>query len=160
MTTTLLHTPFQLGYVTNDLEAAITQMHQQLGVGEFIKLPDFDEGPAIAIAYAGDMMIELIEPRTPHDGLYSAWIEGASPATIRLHHVGILADSPESLAKIREGHVAQGHAIAAEGEQPGFVGFLYVDTTAKLGHYLEYVYPDKGAQDLFASVPGSTFRTA
>lgn len=163
MTVPLLASPFQLGYVTTDLEAAIARMTDRFGAGEFVTLPDQDDtAPRIAIGYAGTMMIELIQPRTTSGDLYSDWLTTSvsgdpGEVVVRLHHVGMLVDTTEELAALRARHVELGDRIAAEGDTPGFVGFLYADTVAELGHYLEYVRPDTGVRELFATVPGSTF---
>jgi hypothetical protein len=46
-----------------------------------------------------------------------------------------------------------------EDDLPGFMAHLYADTTADLGHYLEYIRLYDGGRTMFASVPDSPFAT-
>jgi Glyoxalase/Bleomycin resistance protein/Dioxygenase superfamily len=154
----LLNGVFQLAYVTNDLDEAAACLRGRYGTGEFAFFRDLPGSVMeIGLAYAGDMMVELIEPKTGAPELYSRWIENREGLVVRHHHYGMLIDSADEWEAMRSAYVARGTEIALEGDVPEFLAYLYADTTADLGHYLEYVRLYGGGRAMFASVPGSPF---
>jgi hypothetical protein len=156
----LLSGLFQLAYVTNNLEAAAARFRDQYGTGEFLFMRDLPGPIALALAYAGDTMIELIEPGPGGPPLYSDWIAGMEGVALRHHHCGFLIDGDSEWTAVRSRFVEQGNVIPMEGQMPGALDYLYADTTADLGHYLEYIRLYEGGRQLFASVPGSPFAKA
>lgn len=157
MTIAQLDSVFQIAYATNDLENAMRLFRDRFGTGRFTMLDVPADVMRIGLAYAGRMMIELIQP-VNDGGLYSNWIAGTEGFALRHHHFGILADSKAQLTAIRQAHIDAGTTIATEGSMPGALDFLYVDTTADLGHYLEYVRLDPAGVAIFAQIEGSLFK--
>lgn len=153
-----LNNVFQIAYATGDAERAAALIKDRFGTGPFLIMDPPGGMMRIALAYAGSTMYELIQPLDDTSGLYANWIKGIDGFALRHHHLGMLVDTAEDLAAIRAAHVAAGSAIATEGAIPGALDFLYVDTTAVLGHYLEYVRLDDGGRAMFAQVEGSPFR--
>lgn len=154
-----LNNIFQIAYATNDVERAAAVFKNRFGTGAF-SVFDFDGVMKLRLAFAGQVMIELIQPINDPTGLYTGWIAGSEAFALRHHHFGVLVNSKDELAAIRAAHVDSGTAVAAEGSMPGSLDFLYVDTTVQLGHYLEYVHLDAAGRAMFASVEGSIFKGA
>lgn len=155
----LLNNMFQTAYVTNDVEQAAALFKDRFGTGAF-SIIDFDGVMRIGLAFAGQNMIELVQPISDPAGLYSNWIPADQGFAVRHHHIGLLVDSTEEMAAIRAAHVEAGTAVAIEGALPGSLDFLYMDTAAQLGHYLEYVRLEEGGRAMFAAVEGSIFKSS
>jgi catechol 2,3-dioxygenase-like lactoylglutathione lyase family enzyme len=89
----------QIAYMVPDLHAAIDWWTQVMGVGPFFIFPAFDvakgdyRGQAhiaefgAAIAYSGDLMVELIEPRGP-----SIFQEFLADGKTGVHHLCVFTD--------------------------------------------------------------------
>ena len=156
----LLESIFQTAYVTNDLDHAAAVFAERYGVGEFYFMRDIQNGDwsmSIALAYAGTMNVELIQPGAVGHPLYADWIAGAKDFTLRHHHYGILVDDKAAWDLRRDRFGVLGCGIPMEGEIPDFMAYLYADTTADLGHYVEYIRLFDGGRQMFAAVPGSPF---
>lgn len=155
-----LNNVFQIAYATNDVEQAATLLRERFGTGAVTILDPPGDLMRIGLAFAGRTMFELIQPINDPVGLYSNWIAHIEGFALRHHHLGILVESREQLASIRQAHVDNGTAVATEGSLPDALDFLYVDTTPQLGHYLEYVRLDAGGRAMFANIEGSIFEAA
>ncbi len=156
--TPLMKNVFQLAYVTSDLDAAAAVFRDSYGAGEFLFMRDLPGATTdIALAYAGDMMIELLQPVGGVADFYSTWIKGMNGLALRHHHYGMLVDTKAELAEIKSAYSNRKVGFPLEGEMPGALDYLYADTTAELGHYLEYIRLDEGGRQMFAGVPGSPF---
>jgi catechol 2,3-dioxygenase-like lactoylglutathione lyase family enzyme len=129
---------FQICYVVEDMEAAISHWTRTMGVGPFVRFPvplqaewlevrgqrvsPTDNGVfgGVSLAYSGDTMIELIQPGTdpsPYREFLDAGRQGA-------HHLGTYADDYDAqLAAAR----AAGISVAMEGVLP-LSRFAYLDT--------------------------------
>ena len=98
---------------------------------------------ALAMAYAGHMLVELI---APHDDRPAVYQEAIERKGYSFHHfgVGTLAYDAD-LARHRE----EGHELAFETWVPtgGRVG--YVDTTAELPGYVELIEMDPATDAAF-----------
>lgn len=149
---------FQIAYVTNDIEHGCTLFKDRFGTANFTIMEPPGGFMRIALAFAGEKMIELIQPLNDLTGLYADWIAGAAEFVVRHHHFGLLADSREELAAIRAAHVEAGAALSLEGTMEGVLDYLYVDTTPQLGHYLEYIRLEAGGLAMFAGLEGSIFK--
>ncbi|MFC4294993.1 VOC family protein [Novosphingobium tardum] len=158
MTPPLLDRIFQIAYVTNDVAQAEALFREGFGTGSFTRMDPPGGFMRISLAFAQQTMIELIEPIGDTVELYAKWIAGREGFVVRHHHFGMLVDSKAELAAIRAAHVENGTAVAMEGEMPGALDYLYVDTTPALGHFLEYIRLEEGGRAMFAAVEGSTFQ--
>lgn len=135
---------FQIAYVTTDLERAMRTFDEQYGVKHYFELRDvaYDESTrvSIATAYAGDVMIELIEPKGTGDSIYELLLPNDGDFAIRHHHMGHLFQREEDLRQAVQLATRKGQAIAYEGGMEGVLKAVYIDTRDVLGHYLEYIH--------------------
>lgn len=147
---------FQQAYITNDLDRALKFYHDALGVKEFLT---FDTTPyakdrpnLVALARAGGVMIELIQPIAEPAPLYADHYprEGFG---IRFHHFGYLSDKLEHW----RGAIAQceaiGFAMASISDANSFVEFAYFDARPQLGHFLELVFAHPEGEAFLKRVP-------
>ena len=144
-----LEKPYQVSYVTADLEAAMALFREQYGVARFRVLSD-GSGPGmrawtpagegemrvrVAVARLGDMVLELMEPVDGLVDIYRDFLVPGQP--VRLHHLAMMCDD---IDRVRAESEAMGRPVALAGESGG-LRLIYVDARASLGHYLEYVQP-------------------
>ena len=152
--------PFQLGYVTADLEAAVAAMRAEQGVelANFgVVTLDLIDGDHIdikvALGYARDVMIELIEP-VGDIPLYAGHLPDRSGPS-RLHHIGYSVEDADELNDVVAAHRRLGHEVALNARL-GDARYTYVDTLAKLGHFQEYLLVDSAGRAWQESLPRNT----
>lgn len=146
----------QIAYMVPDLHAAIDWWTQVMGVGPFFIFPPFDvtkgdyRGQAhiaefgAAIAYSGDLMVELIEPRGP-----SIFQEFLADGKTGVHHLCVFADDlaeAERWATQRGGRRLQG-ASFADGSA---LAYYAMDAGEKV--ILEIAQLTPAVQGLFAAI--------
>ena len=166
MTTGLLSGFFQHAYVTNDMARARQQFADRWGIPQFM---EFESQLAlttargveaahlkIALAFVGDLQVELIEPVAgPGTAIYRQVLPDSGYRVV-WHHFGYrLPRRPGAWEQFRAGVGGPRYPIAIEGHiqaEYGEVRFAYLDTYAELGHYSEYVW---SSFDIDAAVPRS-----
>ena len=143
---TLFGSVFQNGYVVRDLAAAVRHWTEVLGVGPFflidrIPIPSFryrGEPSAavvsVALAFSGDLEIELIEPHGDAPSMYRDFFAAGREG---LHHLGYLvADFDDTVARAR----AAGLVIGQEGRGLSSGSrFVYFDTETHPGSVVELI---------------------
>jgi catechol 2,3-dioxygenase-like lactoylglutathione lyase family enzyme len=147
----------QLAFVPEDFDAAVRHWTEVMGVGPFFLIEGIhldgmkyrgaptDAVFDLALAYWGDMQIELIRPRDEHPSIY----RGEYGATGNgLHHVCILADD---MAEAREVCEAQGAEVVIEGTF-GTSQVIYVDAGGGPGTLVEILQQAKDGPDLFGMI--------
>ena len=142
----VLGPPYQLAYVTADLTLAIEAL-AGLGVTSFERIDDVvltsEAGASatisMALAWAGDAMVELIEPRGGDDGVFRDGLPAAD-GTARFHHLCYRMATPEDLDAMRARLEAAGVAVLFPCDNPGRSRFFYADLRPALGHLVEYLY--------------------
>ena len=159
----------QLAYVTEDLESAVDYFESTLGTVKArttlksslggIVVVDGETAEEwvidVAMVNAGATNFEIIRPVSGSVDLYRAAIRPDAPATF--HHVGYrIPDFDEATAIVE----ASGRTWAQYGEMAGALRFGYVDLTADLGHYVEFMDLDEGGEQLFASLEARSNRTS
>lgn len=155
----LIANAWQIAYVTNDLDRAVTLLRDDYGAGEFLVMRQLPGAMTdIALAWCGETMIELLYPLAAEGDFYSDHIAGAQGFALRHHHMGMLVEGREEMGRIRARHVQLGHDIPFEGENSGAIQYLYADCRPTLGHYLEYIRLEEEGRALFAAVSGSPIR--
>lgn len=102
--------------------------------------------PAVAIAYWGEMQIELV---TQHNDASSIYTEFAARGQSGLHHVGVMTDSlSEHLERLRP--------LGIEPVQWGSTAtgfrFAYVNTDAHPGAMIELVERTSAVEKFFGMV--------
>jgi hypothetical protein len=133
----------QNGYVVRDIEAAMRHWTQVLGVGPFSYLPhrrpeDFvyrgrPSTPecSIAIAFAGDLQIELIQVHSDTPNLWQDFLDAGREG---LQHVSAWTDDFDAAF---DRIIAAGHCCAQQGTIGGGIRFAYFDTEAHPGTVFE-----------------------
>ena len=146
----------QLAYVPDDFDAAVKHWTETMGVGPFFLMEGIHlegmkyKGEAtdavfdLALAYWGDLQIELIRPRDNHPSIYT----GEYGAVDGLHHVCILVDDIDDAYRVC---AAQGAEIVIEGSL-GDSRVIYVDPGQGPGSLVEILQQGEGGPGLFAMI--------
>lgn len=146
----------QLAFVPSDFDAAVTYWTRTMGVGPFhlienIHLDDMrylgeptDARFSLALAYWGDLQIELIRPENDAPSIYT----GPYGVRDRLHHVCLLVDDLDAAYRLC---AATGARLALEGRF-GSSRVLYADPGAGPGHLVEVLQRATEGPDLFALI--------
>ena len=149
----------QIAFVPTDFDAAVRYWTGTMGVGPFylmenIQLADMrylgepsDCLFSIAIAYWGDMQVELIRQENDAPSIYRGQ-EGAA-----LHHTCVLTDDIEKARRIAE---ASGAKILVEGKVAPDGAVLYVDTGGGPGSIVEILQMSSGSEGLFAMIKSAS----
>jgi methylmalonyl-CoA/ethylmalonyl-CoA epimerase len=147
----------QLAYLPSDFDAALAYWTRTMGVGPFYLMENVALGGmkyrgaptgsifSIAIAYWGDIQIELVRAENDEPGLYN----GPYGVKDRLHHVCIFV---ESIAQARAAAAAAGAEILVEGSVGNDGGVIYVDAGGGPGHVIELLQNMTGADTIFQMI--------
>ncbi|BEV00989.1 VOC family protein [Novosphingobium olei] len=152
----------QLAYLPSDFDATLKYWTQTMGVGPFflmenIQLTDCkykgvptDAMFSIAIAYWGDVQIELIRPENREPSIYT----GEYAVTDQLHHICIFVDS---IAEARAACAEAGAEVLVEGKVGDDGEVIYVDPGARdggggPGHVIELLQNTAAAPGLFQMI--------
>lgn len=150
----------QLAFVPSDFDGAIRHWTQVMGVGPFYLIENIhldgmkyrgqptDAVFTLALAYWGDIQIELIRPENDAPSIYS----GEYAATEGMHHVCILVDD---IAEARRICAQQGAEVVIEGKF-GTSEVIYVDPGEGTGHLVEILQQAKDGPDLFAIIKAAS----
>lgn len=152
-----LRDPFHLGYVVLDLEPVMAGFRERFGVADWkiLPLPEGAPASAIAFAYVGGRMIELValDLRQELLAIHRDFLPTA-PGEARLNHVCYMLESEAELRAVLAGNEAAGVATAwLEPFGDIFSLYYYADTTAQLGHFTEFVCLGPAGRDFLASIP-------
>jgi len=159
MTTPTDNVVLQNAWIVSDIETSARQWSAAMNIGPFyiadytsemFETLEYRGKPGklqmkTAIAYAGDVQIELVEPT----GVYPcAYFDTIAEGTSGFHHLCYWSDDLDSdLAHYQ----AQGFEIANLGKMSGGPRFAYVDASKSLGHMIELLERAKGIEQLFNS---------
>ncbi|NWK98737.1 hypothetical protein DM806_24360 [Sphingobium lactosutens] len=147
----------QIAYVPEDFDAAIRFWTQTMGVGPFYLQPNLsiptlryrgeptDAVFSVAIAYWGDIQIELIVQHNEAPSIYRDWREAGLKG---VHHICIMVEDIEEARRVAE---EAGMIVAQEIVAEGW-GVLYVDTGGGPGTMTEIVQPNPGMLGRFARI--------
>ena len=147
----------QLAYLPGDFDAAVRYWTETMGVGPFYVRENVALGDckykgkptgavfSIAIAYWGDVQIELIRPENKEPGIYT----GEYAVTDTLHHVCIFVDS---IVEARKAVAAAGAEILVEGTVGEDGAVIYVDAGGGPGHVIELLQNMTGADAIFQMI--------
>jgi hypothetical protein len=136
---------YQNGYVTRNLDKAMEVFKRQYGVENFF----VHEGPTpiktpagetfmdmrIAMGWVGHLQYELIQPVSGYVDCYREALPDDD--SVRFHHICMRVPNWEAF---RNEVDQKGLKVVHEGGMPGKLQFIYLDTRATLGHYLEYTW--------------------
>jgi len=145
----------QMAYLPEDFDAAIRYWTETVGVGPFFLLENIRIGEmryrgqptdavfSVAIAYWGDIQIELVRPENDAPSIYN----GDYAVKDRVHHVCIFVDS---LEEARRACAEAGAEILVEGKVGNDGEVIYVDAGGGPGQVIELLQPMTGANGMFA----------
>jgi hypothetical protein len=149
----------QFAFVPKDFDAAVKHWTETMGVGPFFLIENnlLGEGKylgepyhcvfSIAIAYWGDMQIELVRQENDAPSIYRGR-EGEA-----LHHTCILTDD---IVKARQIADDVGAKVLVEGKVGEDGHVLYVDTGAGPGTIVEILQCASGTEGLFAMIKAAS----
>lgn len=155
---------FQSSWIVDDIEAAAMDWVKVAGVGPFF-VSEFVEGMLentsyrgtaspitmkTAIAQAGDMQIELVQPTGAGE---SAYRDTVPAGTTAFHHVAVWTRDIEQDIL---GYAGKGFDVAARGEVAEVIKFAYVDTSGVLGHMIELVEDNEAIRTMFDIVTAAS----
>ena len=144
---------YQMGYVTDDLDAAQERLGRRFGITRFRVKRD-PVGMSTAHAYAGDIMVEIIQPGPGANPVYHENVP--TGGAVRLHHLGYRVPDVSNWDRLIARIDAEGWATPVRGAvMDGHLRFVYVDTLADLGIYQEYVCLTGPALHLYDDVPAN-----
>jgi methylmalonyl-CoA/ethylmalonyl-CoA epimerase len=144
----------QIAFVPDDFDAALEHWTKVMGVGPFFLLENMqlDEmlyrgAPSdcvftLALAYWGDIQIELIRQENDAPSIYRDYPNGGA-----MHHVCILTDD---IAQARRMALEAGAELLVEAKVGADGGVIYVDSKGYPGGIVEVLQPATGSSDLFA----------
>lgn len=148
----------QIAFAPADFDAALRYWTQKMGVGPFFMLENialedmtYRGRPSnfifsIALAYWGDLQVELIRRENDAPSIYDGADEG-------LHHTCILTDD---VSKARDIALAAGAKLLVEAKVGDDGGVLYVDTGNGPGSIVEILQPASGSDGLFAMIKAAS----
>jgi len=145
----------QNGYIVNDVEASAQYWANVFGVGPFflinhivykdVKYKDrkIDIDVSVALAYSGDLQIELIQQHSSVPTIYSEFLEEHGEG---LQHIAVwLEEFDKDVDRIRRA----GGELLMEGEAGSGTRFAYFGGRVHAGAVLEVVTPSTGAMKYF-----------
>lgn len=145
----------QMAYVVEDIDVAMRTWIDELNVGPWFLLESFagieaayrgapaESAVALAMAYAGHMTIELIQPKDDKPSVYRERIDEHGYG---FHHFGV--GSLDFDADL-ERHLDAGHELVFEAKVPTGGRVAYVDTRAELPGYVELIELDEPTDATF-----------
>lgn len=147
----------QLAYLPQDFDAAVKYWTETMGVGPFYLMENVALGDckykgvptgavfSIAIAYWGDVQIELIRAENAEPSIYT----GEYAVTDRLHHICIFVDS---IDEARAACAEAGAEILVEGTVGADGEVIYVDAGQGPGNVIELLQNMTGADAIFQMI--------
>jgi len=147
----------QMAFVPRDFDAALRFWTETMGVGPFflsehVRLQDVryrgrptDVDFGIAIAYWGDIQIELVQQHNEAPSIYKEWLDAGREG---LHHVCLVVDSLEHARSVC---AAAGARVIQEGKLSGGE-VIYVEPAEGHGPIVEIIQLPAAAQQAFAAM--------
>lgn len=142
---------YQLGYITRDLDRAVTRFCRMFGIGRFRIIR---HGPDIATAhaYVGDTMIELIETGPNGPAYFQAYIPDDPDSAVFHHHAYRVHDQAEFDRLVAAaGELGFDHEVTSVKD--GDMNVMFVDLRNVTGAYAEYVYLKGAMLSYYDDVP-------
>ncbi len=145
----------QAGYVVRDVNQAIEHWASELGIGPFFRLDHSrpanfrygasQQGPdlTIALAYSGDLQIELIQQNDDSPSPYLEFLEEVGEG---LQHWGFFSNN---YSVDYQRAIDRGHIIAHEGDFGDDSRFVYFRSTGHAGPMSELVELNPATSGLF-----------
>lgn len=153
----------QVAWVTEDLDATAALLSRGFGVGEWTRLPDVHFDPEhctlhgrpadfvvhVALAYAGDLQLELIQP-VRGESIYTEFLARSGPG---LHHLCFEVDD---MAAARGAAEVEGLEVVQAGSMmDGAMEFAYLDGRAHGVPYVELARIGPDLRTFFDAIRGA-----
>ena len=151
----LFRNHFQMGYVVQDIDRAISIMKDKFGVArwEVRHLPrGAAPAKALGFAYVQHVMVELVQVWPGEETIYHDWIP-AEDGAARLHHLGYMIESNEDWCDTVAQFEAAGVPTALAGSSGNLIDYHYADTVQQLGHYCELIRLRPAGRKFWSNVP-------
>lgn len=137
----------QIAYVVDDIEKAINDWHDQVGIGPFALVrncsplagsqyrgqPSGDIAVNLAFAYIDGVQLELIEPVNDTSSLYR---EALQKGAHSVHHYGVCV---EDFPAAYQHAMANGFTAVVDAGVPGVVQMAYVESDRIEGLMFEII---------------------
>lgn len=148
----------QMAYIVEDIETEAKKWVEDMKVGPWFVLESFrgDDavyrgGPSlaevrVAMASAGHMNIEFIQPKDDHPSVYR---EIRDTAGFGFHHIGVASTDFEKEMQAME---AKGYELAFKARVPSGDWVAYYDTKGELPFFIELMQSGAGLDQLFGMV--------
>jgi hypothetical protein len=145
----------QMAYVVTDIQASIRHWIDDLRVGPWFLIdhftgrdPVYRGGPSqadvtIAMAFAGHMLIELIQPNDEHPSVYRELLDRSGPG---FHHFGIASDD---IDRDVAGLEAKGYVLAFRAGVPTGGEVAYMDGGSDKPGFVEFIQATAGMDETF-----------
>ena len=147
----------QLGYVCRNIDRAMETFAERCGVHKWGTM----EGPMpqlgrvavqkVALAFRGDIQIELIQPQLDIPSIYGNAIP-TDEVSVRIHHLGYICDDEAEWDRVHAHHAKLGNPKVA-GMDLDMVRYCYFDTFVDMGHFTEYFMPGPDMLAFWATLP-------
>lgn len=142
---------YHMGFITTDIEAAQEQLAQRFGISRYRVKRD-PQAIWSAHAFAGDMMIEVVQPGPDAPPIYLQDRPGGG--AVRLHHMGYFIREPARFDALQARLDRDGRTIPFRGiAMDDHLRFMFVDSRDVLGYFQEYVCLTGPALRLYDDVP-------
>lgn len=149
---------FQTAYVVSDIDEALALAAcrfsaPRMQVNRHMTI-ETGRGAAhchFALAFVGDVQVELIQPVGGEDDIYRGMLPPGGG--MRLHHVGCLVDPAADWNALLSEIGANGRAVPVRGSFAGLMHYAYADHRDEIGHYIEYMQATPAGQGIFDDVP-------
>jgi hypothetical protein len=147
----------QMAYIVEDMESAIDQWVRDTATGPWFLLESFTGADhvyrgtpsradvRIAMAFAGHMQIELIQPKDGHPSVYREMIERRGYG---FHHVGIACEDVDAAI---EGYLARGYTLAFTASVPTGGHVAYLDGGESHPYFVELIPATPGMDTAFTA---------
>jgi methylmalonyl-CoA/ethylmalonyl-CoA epimerase len=149
----------QIAFVPRDFDAALRHWTEVMGVGPFFLIENialeglqYRGAPSdcvfsLALAYWGDLQIELIRQENDAPSIYRG-CEGDA-----LHHTCVLTNDISEARRLAE---TVGATVLVEAKVGEDGAVLYVDSGGGPGSIVEILQPASGSEDLFAMIKAAS----
>jgi hypothetical protein len=151
---------WKLAYVTRDRDRAIERLRADVGIEEFqaheptfgVAMADGRVGTAttrVAFSIGRPTTIELIEPVGGLVDCYADALQRANGTELVLHHVGLMVDDLDALARAASAIGLQPAVQSAPGDVMRWIFYA----PPQLDHYVEHLERSEWIEALRASSP-------
>lgn len=154
----LLHNEhFQLGFVTNDIDAAVEVFRRRFGVDCFRETEQEVAGKgriSIRSVWIGNMIYEICCATGEGMTIYTDSAPIGGDFILKLHHFGYLVADASSWQALEQTLARGNWVIRSRTDLPGLVQTCMVEAP-ELGPYLEFIFPGPQLIERFNATPGA-----